>query len=532
MAGNDGNAVPGLNDRPEVAMGGQRSLGHNAVLNFLGLALPLLLAFLLVPVVTRNLGPGRFGLLGIAWAFTEYLTLFDLGLGRALVKFVADCVQRSSPELNETISVSLLIQFVAGLVGGYLFYLAAPLLVGKVFKVSPELSTEAVGVFRVVGLSLPLVLLISGQRAILEGAQRFDVSATLRIIGSIISLAIPAVGAVVGFSLPAILLIVFAARLLVSSLYALAIKSAIPKFRWTLSTNRLLVRRLLSFGGWVLVSNTVSPLLVYFDRFALGSIAGLSAVGFYTAPYEAITRLLIVPTALFGTLLPALATADAADDTQHFARMASGTERIVAPAMAVPAAFIAVFAAELLKAWLGAEYAVRAATGLRLLAFGVFMNSLAIPLLVIFYAKNRPDLPAKFHLLELVLHIPLTLFLIRAYGISGAAAAWAIRVTLDMCLLLVGSARLTTTSVVSAAGGRLGRILTGLALLMTGLIASQRLVAISTMAAAGGVVLTIAVFAATSWSWILGDQERAAMIGTLRSYLNRVPPNTFRADAG
>ena len=33
---------------------------------------------------------------------------------------------------------------------------------------------------------------------------------------------------------------------------------------------------------------------------------------------------------------------------------------------------------------------------------------LAQPFLVMLYAKNRPDLPAKFHLLELAIHLPMT----------------------------------------------------------------------------------------------------------------------------
>ena len=152
-------------------------VGHNALLNFLGLAVPLALAFFIVPVAALNLGPARFGLLGLAWAITEYLTLFDLGLGRALVKFVADAVHQKSPKLSEIVSLSMAAQLAAGLVGGAVFVLAAPLLVRGVFKVSPALASEALGVFQVVGLSVPVVLLMAGQRAVLEGAQCFVLGA-------------------------------------------------------------------------------------------------------------------------------------------------------------------------------------------------------------------------------------------------------------------------------------------------------------------------------------------------------------------
>src|SRR4030081_3749770 len=96
-------------------------VAHNTLLNFLGLAVPLALAFFVMPVAARHLGPARFGLLGLAWAITEDLTLFDLGLGRAIVKFVADALHHDSDELSEIVSVSLYAQLAAGFVGGAAF---------------------------------------------------------------------------------------------------------------------------------------------------------------------------------------------------------------------------------------------------------------------------------------------------------------------------------------------------------------------------------------------------------------------------
>jgi O-antigen/teichoic acid export membrane protein len=498
-------------------------VGHNAVLNFLGLGVPLALAFFILPITARYLGPTRFGLLGLAWAVTEYLTLFDLGLGRALVKFVADALHHDSDEVSEIVSLSMVAQVLTGLAGGAAFALAAPLLVNHVFRIPQSVAREARGVFEVIGLSVPAVLLISGQRAILEGAQRFDLSATIKMLSSVASIAIPAVGAVLGISLPSILLLVLASRIGACIVYALAIRRALPRLRWVRSRDWGILRRVLSFGGWVLVSNTINPLLVYFDRFALGTIAGLAAVGLYTAPYEGVTRLLLIPVSLFGSLLPALTSIEAGRDDARFTRLSASSERVLAPVMAIPLAFILVFAPEILHLWLGAEYAQQSATALRLLAFGVFANSLANPLFVVLYAKGRPDLPAKFHLLELVIHIPLTIYLIRAFGITGAAAAWTTRVTLDMCLLLWAAARASRSTVLDMAGGRVGRAITGIVLLLAGLTGSKALAQISLATAFTAVLGTFGLFIICSWWWILGGPERTAITGTLRSYLESRP---------
>jgi O-antigen/teichoic acid export membrane protein len=502
-----------------VSVATRSRVAHNSVLNFLGLAVPLALAFFIMPIAARHLGPARFGLLGLAWAVTEYLTLFDLGLGRALVKFVADALHQDSFELSEIVSVSMGAQIVTGLLGGILFALAAPLLVNDVFRMPPELGTEARGVFEVVGLSLPVVLLISGQRAVLEGAQRFDLSAMIRMLSSIASLTIPAVGAILGASLPSILLVVLVSRIVVCIVYALAIPRALPGLQWVASRDWALLRRVLSFGGWVLVSNTVNPLLVYFDRFALGTIAGLTAVGLYTAPYEGVTRMLLIPVSLFGSLLPALTSIEASGERVRFTQLAASSERVLAPVMAIPLALVIVFAPELLHAWLGAQYASQSSTALRILAAGVFANSLANPLFVMLYAKGRPDLPAKFHLIELAVHIPLTIFLIRKFGITGAAAAWTTRVSLDMCLLLWAAARTSNSTVLDVAGGRVGRAALGILLMLGALLASKYVTQISVVAGVAAASATIGAFGIGSWLWILGEPERAAVRDTLRSYL-------------
>src|SRR5205814_9252816 len=57
--------------------------------------------------------------------------------------------------------------------------------------------------------------------------------------------------------------------------------------------NRSTLRPLFSFGGWMTVSNVVSPIMVYVDRFLIGSILSIVAVAYYATPYEVATKLLI-----------------------------------------------------------------------------------------------------------------------------------------------------------------------------------------------------------------------------------------------
>ena len=78
-------------------------VAHNTLLNFLGLAVPLALAFFVMPVAARHLGPARFGLIGLAWAITEFWSL-DASSDKMAVP--EDIVSRMIVRLMRTVCVS------------------------------------------------------------------------------------------------------------------------------------------------------------------------------------------------------------------------------------------------------------------------------------------------------------------------------------------------------------------------------------------------------------------------------------------
>src|SRR5690606_32763903 len=65
-------------------------LRTNIAYNLAGQGIPLLVALVAIPFVTRGLGPERFGVLALAWTFIGYFAVFDLGLGRSLTQRLAE----------------------------------------------------------------------------------------------------------------------------------------------------------------------------------------------------------------------------------------------------------------------------------------------------------------------------------------------------------------------------------------------------------------------------------------------------------
>jgi O-antigen/teichoic acid export membrane protein len=184
------------------------------------------------------------------------------------------------------------------------------------------------------------------------------------------------------------------------------------------------------------VSNVVSPLMVYLDRFLVAATLTVTAVAFYATPYEMVTRLLVIPAAIAGVLFPAFAGA-AIKSPQLLPALLGRSLRYTLLLLLPITLLVVALAYPGLNVWLGSDFALNSTAVLQWLALGVLANSLAAMPYALIQGIGRPDLTAKLHLAELPVYLVLLWWLLHAYGITGAAVAWTLRVSIDLVLLLV-----------------------------------------------------------------------------------------------
>ncbi len=182
-----------------------RPLVRNTLLNLSGQVAPLIVSVLTIPKVFRGLGEERFGLLALILIVAGYFSIFDLGLGRATTRLVAETIgkgdYRRLPSIAWTASIT---QCVFGVLAGLILALLTPVLIERFLNISPLRLEEARSGFYVVALSVPFVLLANSLRALLEAAQRFDLVNANAVPFSILNALTPLVGVYLGWTLPII----------------------------------------------------------------------------------------------------------------------------------------------------------------------------------------------------------------------------------------------------------------------------------------------------------------------------------------
>jgi len=493
------------------------ALARNALLNFLGQGILVLIGIVTIPFIIRGLGVDRFGLLSLAWVVLGYFTAFDLGMGRATTKYIAEALGKGHDgQVPEFLWTAVTIQGIFGLGGALLLWAITPFLVTRVLNIPPELTAEARNTFYMLAPGIPVVLIFGSFSGALEALQRFNLVNAVRVPSSALTFLLPLAGLGLGFGLPGIVALLLVARS-IALLFLLAIDlRVLPQIR-KFSASFTIFYRLFAYGGWVTVSGIIGPILVYLDRVLIGSLLTIAAVSFYTAPYEAVTRLWIIPFSLTMTLFPAFSTLEGSGDRHRIGVLFGRSIKYTLLALGPITVLLVLFAKEALQIWLGGDFPLASSTVLQFLAVGVLINSLAQVSYALLQGVGRPDITAKFHLLELPIYIGIAWFSIRHWGIAGAGAAWTFRVTVDAILLFLATFRICRfpPGVLRAGGLKLS-------ILALSLLAG---IAFGTKILAEGFPLSIqiflfaailALFSRVLWKNLLDESDRGMIFKMIR----------------
>ncbi|GFO59672.1 polysaccharide biosynthesis protein [Geomonas silvestris] len=419
----------------EPALTGGRVLARNTIINLAGSLVPLLVAFLAIPALIGNLGTERFGVLTLIWLAVGYFSLFDLGVGRATTKFVAEnLARRETDALPKLVWSSLGMLFALGLAGALLLALVNPLLVSHLFNIPAGLRAEATRSFYLIAAALPWVLGSAGLRGVLEAQQRFIAINLVRIPVSSLLYAAPLLVSLTAPDLYPITVALLGMRLLEFGSYACLCLGSVPGLRQPRWPGRAYVRQLLGFGGWLTVTNIVGPLMTYLDRFLIGGLLSMSAVAYYATPYDFVARLAVIPGSLLCVMFPAL-SASFSTDGPRFVALYRKTLGCVVLVMTPVCLALAAVAHPFLNAWIGPKFAAQSTPVFRILAVATLVNAIGQVPYSALQAMGRPDLTAKLHLLELPLYLMLLWTLARNLGIGGVALAYLARVVIDTCVL-------------------------------------------------------------------------------------------------
>lgn len=419
--------------QPRVISNALHQFGSNSVL--------ACLAIFSAPYIVHHLGAELYGFLVLVGITTSNAAMLDLGLGEAAVKFIAEeHAARHREGLRRVFWTSLLAYLGLGVIAALGLIAMAPWLL-RVLNIPAALTAVALQVFYLSAAGLVVSMLAGMVATVPRALERFDVVSRINTAVGCGQLLLSMGLLRQGYSIRALVAggaLLQAAALLV---YALAVRRLLPEVGlpvWHFPT----LRRMWRFGSLVTVSQVGAALLVHSEKILMSSLLAVAVVTYYTIPYNVVAAAGRIPWTLSVVLFPAFARLQASGTPAQVAELFLRSTRYVM-LLAVPAGLLLALASRpFLVAWMGAEIAGHSAAVLSVLAIAFIVDALAAPALHALRAVGRPELPARYLLLQLALHIPLCFLLIRHYGVVGGAAAWLLRTVLNTILLTTSVTRL------------------------------------------------------------------------------------------
>lgn len=401
-------------------------------------------ALVCIPLLISSLGTARFGILTLIWAVSSYFGLFDFGLGRVLTQQVAAALELGEDaRIGAIVGTAMLAMAIASLLGSTLMASGANS-IGSWIRGQPD-EGETGRAVMAMAVALPAVIFTSGLRGILEARGAFGVVNAIRVPMGLFTFAGPL--AVVLWAAPRLDWIAWAlcsGRWVGMVAHLLAVYLVTPKEQRQPAFDLRLLRPLATSGGWMSLSNVVSPFMGYVDRFLLGAMVSVTAVAHYATPLELVIKLSIVPAALTGVLFPAFSAALAhnlpRESQPLFERSVLGLYLTLLPICCG----LALFASELLNLWIGAEFAGNSTPLLQVFAVGILINCLAHVPFTLIQSAGQARTTALIHLIELPFFLAVMALLITHHGALGAAFAWALRMVVDALLMFIAASKVLT----------------------------------------------------------------------------------------
>ncbi|HUA96645.1 MAG TPA: lipopolysaccharide biosynthesis protein [Acidimicrobiales bacterium] len=412
-----------------------RRFARNAASNYALTAVLAAVALVTTPILTRHLGPQRFGVWVFVGSVVTYVQLLDLGLGGSVVATLARLSgQGAEDELEGTLTTSFFLLVLLGVLALVVCGAAAEFL-PRTLHLDPTLRGTTRDLLLLLGLDVAVSIPMDTFGCGLVALQRFDLlNATLVGVALGQAVAWVVVMVAVGGGLIMLGLVTIGISLAGQGVRYVLLRRLLPGLRITpAGFDRSRVRALASPAGWYALGDVITNFLDQASVLILGIVRNVTSSGLFAVGQKLATLGTQMGTAVSQPLFPHAAALVGQGDESTLGETTRSATVVSAGATVPFCLIVGVLARPALLAWVGPTYA-RAATAVVILAVAYGIKSFLVAPVMITSGAGGQRVVALLDLAKGVVQVVLAVVLGAAYGVTGVA--WAVLVTtvaVDVC---------------------------------------------------------------------------------------------------
>jgi len=339
----------------------------NIISNFLSRIWLALISLISIPYIVTHLGANAYTVLSLSLVVVGYFALLDLGLGKAIVKFVAEYNALSEKErIRKLIGTSIVFYVVMGFVGAIILAALTNLLTTKVLKIPVELQDTSKIVFYLTSLALlfriPQILFAS----IPTGYQKIHLLNIVNVIVNTLKILITVSLLYLGFFLVSIVIANLCLGIIQLACLVWLSKKLLPHKAFYPSFDVHIAKQIFRFSVNTFIADFMGVIIVHLDKFLIGVFLPIANLAYYTVAFELASQIWEVPANITSAAYPAFSEAHANGEKDRMVQLYIKISKFIMIGTTYIAIVIIVFAKEILTYWINEDFAAKGATTLRI----------------------------------------------------------------------------------------------------------------------------------------------------------------------
>jgi O-antigen/teichoic acid export membrane protein len=388
-------------------------LSKNIIYNFLGQGILLILGFVAVKYVFRQLGEDALGIIYFALTMNSVLVaVLDLGIFSTTVREVSAHSGDEPVYVQELIRTASFLTWTAYVLVAVGIYFGAPILVQKWINLKTMHFDMATHVLRVLGIAVLIALPRSLYSSLFRGLQRME-------FNNIIDVGIIGILAFGGGLLPVVYWIAASYGMGVFS-YALCTRRFFPSRALFPGFSTSVVRRNLRYSSNMMSVSLLAMVHTQSDKVIVSKLLPIGALGYYGFAYAAVSKATLLTSAIAQAAFPSFSSLFGSARRHDMMIQYRKLQDLVCFGTVPLFAVIPFTAFPVLNFVFNSEISRMLFIPVMFLTLGIYMNgTLNVPY-VFSLAVGKPDIAVRLNFYALFVVLPATVVFIYLFGLVGA----------------------------------------------------------------------------------------------------------------
>lgn len=384
-----------------------------------------LISFVSVPYLIHKLGVDAYGVLSLSLIVIGYSSLFDFGLARGVIKYIAEYdVINNLENIRKLVKTSFTLYVIMGLVGSVILAILTHFFLLRVFKIPAWIHHQALVTFYLTAFYLIFRLPQLFVQAIAIGYQKIyllnfinTIFNTLKILFSVIVLSL-------GYFLQAVVAVNIVIGIAHFSTLYIFVRKSLPQGALAFGYDKQTSAKVMGYSLKSFTADSLGMFITYVDKFIISVFLPIASLAYYSVSFELTSRLWEFQVAAIATVFPTFSMYNSANEKVNFDKLYKKATKFIIISAVFISSFLCIFSEEILKSWIGPEFAPHSYQILRVISWGVLTSSLLSIIGVVLYSTSHLNRAIKVNGTMLVMHVLLSLLLVRYYGMIGIAFSW------------------------------------------------------------------------------------------------------------